>query len=349
MEKNVSFTQFENKISSQMQLPLGTFVLKYKDDEGDVIPIASDIELEEAVRQAATRSPPVIEVIVETRKIIGSEEKERDAKKQKNENPTPSGSEEQLVIHPVVCSVCQFPIVGTRYKCIICPHFDLCELCEVADNAHPADHPLIKAKRPLPADVSSVIALSTGLRSVTSSVESGAKQVVGGVQNSFQHLSTNLHHYQQHLKQSVIEHQPQIDAARQQALEKWRQFNQEMKLQAQAISENLKAKASELGEKLKREKEQWFAGSNTNETDSNAAPAPQETDTGASSSSSSSSPQVSDVVASEPSTHTSQPLFADQLATLSSMGFTDTDKNISLLSRHQGDVSLTIQTLLDGV
>jgi len=131
-------------------------------------------------------------------------------------------------------------------------------------------------------------------------------------------------------------------------MEKWRQFNQEMRLQAQALSENLRAKASELGEKLKKEKEQWFAASNQS-TDPNITPPPppQETTDGA-------------VPASVPSVHPSAPaaptvstsstgLFSTQLATLASMGFNDTDKNLSLLSRNKGDVSLTIQTLLDGV
>lgn len=35
------------------------------------------------------------------------------------------------------------PIVGTRWRCSICPNFDLCDACEQADK-HPRDHPLLK-------------------------------------------------------------------------------------------------------------------------------------------------------------------------------------------------------------
>jgi hypothetical protein len=37
------------------------------------------------------------------------------------------------------------PITGVRYKCKICPDFDLCSACE-AKNVHPVDHPLLKLK-----------------------------------------------------------------------------------------------------------------------------------------------------------------------------------------------------------
>jgi len=37
------------------------------------------------------------------------------------------------------------PITGIRFKCRVCPDYDLCEACE-AKNVHPADHPLVKFK-----------------------------------------------------------------------------------------------------------------------------------------------------------------------------------------------------------
>jgi peptidoglycan hydrolase-like protein with peptidoglycan-binding domain len=44
----------------------------------------------------------------------------------------------------VTCDNCnKFPITGARFKCKLCPNFDLCEDCESKD-VHPADHPLFK-------------------------------------------------------------------------------------------------------------------------------------------------------------------------------------------------------------
>jgi len=53
------------------------------------------------------------------------------------------------VVHDgVACDGCQqSPIAGIRFKCKVCPDFDLCAACE-AKNVHPADHPLVKFKVP---------------------------------------------------------------------------------------------------------------------------------------------------------------------------------------------------------
>jgi len=48
------------------------------------------------------------------------------------------------VHHGVSCDNCnKSPITGARFKCKLCPNFDLCEECESKD-VHPADHPLFK-------------------------------------------------------------------------------------------------------------------------------------------------------------------------------------------------------------
>lgn len=73
-----------------------------------------------------------------------------------NATPTPNNATEakeeatetkEANDHPgVVCDGCeQSPIVGLRFKCTVCPDFDLCAACE-DQGFHPASHPMIKLR-----------------------------------------------------------------------------------------------------------------------------------------------------------------------------------------------------------
>jgi hypothetical protein len=113
----ISFQQFQENISKQMGLPIGSFELRYKDDEGDVIAISSDMELQEAVRQASTRNPAVIEVIVETRQKKVEEEvseKEKEAEEKVQE-------QEEQISHPEGISkyFCSFAKKNTFFPALL--------------------------------------------------------------------------------------------------------------------------------------------------------------------------------------------------------------------------------------
>jgi hypothetical protein len=62
------------------------------------------------------------------------------------EEERPSGDS----VHPnVICDGCgQSPIKGLRYKCTVCPDYDLCSACE-AKGDHAATHPLLKIHAPV--------------------------------------------------------------------------------------------------------------------------------------------------------------------------------------------------------
>jgi len=63
-------------------------------------------------------------------------------------SPAPANDERKVHEH-VVCDGCDGPVVGTRYKCSICPDYDLCETCELKPGVHDSSHPLLKITVPL--------------------------------------------------------------------------------------------------------------------------------------------------------------------------------------------------------
>jgi hypothetical protein len=65
----------------------------------------------------------------------------------------PSQDSSSVAHGNVRCDGCNvFPIVGPRYNCTVCPDFDLCATCE-ASSVHPAEHPLLKFRQPVNAQV----------------------------------------------------------------------------------------------------------------------------------------------------------------------------------------------------
>lgn len=61
------------------------------------------------------------------------------------------------MVHPnVICDGCEGPVVGTRFKCSVCPDYDLCSTCE-GKGIH-KEHNMVMFQSPLlnPFEVSKI-------------------------------------------------------------------------------------------------------------------------------------------------------------------------------------------------
>lgn len=313
-----------------------SYSFTYHDSESDVISISSDMELLEAIRQARFGQPAVLRLDA---KIIGEELKEQPRllvelpEERKEHEPVAEEEEEEennfsgLIFHEgVICNACNFPVVGIRFKCLICPNFDLCELCE-AIVSHPIDHPLLKARTPLPPQFERFPALD----SVTSSV-----------QEIQANLNEKLHNCKAHLTRTYKEWEPHVVAARQQALDSWSSATEQIKQQWKTLSEQMKEKAKELNQELQDRlqvlKQEPAASTTTVEAESSATVMPEKT--------------VSSSIAAEltpppiPERRTSTIHYPEALEQLTNMGFSNRDVLIALLETHRGDVEAVIQHLV---
>merc|ERR1711874_39757 len=125
-EVSTSFSYLQEKMCLVFpQLKQKIFTISWTDEDGDMVTIATDEELIIAL----TEMPgPVYKLIVN----IKSEKKSEDV-----------SSKESQIHSGVVCDACEkAPIVGHRYKCVVCDDFDLCGSCEAAGR-HPG-HNMIR-------------------------------------------------------------------------------------------------------------------------------------------------------------------------------------------------------------
>ncbi|XP_072487342.1 sequestosome-1 isoform X3 [Notamacropus eugenii] len=98
----------------------GGFQVYYRDEDGDLVAFSSDDELSMAMRY----------IKEDLFRIYIKEKKE--CKREHREHRPPCAQEFPTnVVHPnVVCDGCNGPVVGNRFKCTVCPDYDLCSTCE---------------------------------------------------------------------------------------------------------------------------------------------------------------------------------------------------------------------------
>ncbi|KAM6322646.1 sequestosome-1 isoform 3-T3 [Podargus strigoides] len=114
--------------------PPPAFRMHYKDEDGDLIAFSTDDELEMAMPYV---QDGIFRVYIKEKK-----ECRREHRSQCSQEPP------RDVVHPnVICDGCEGPVVGARFKCTVCPDYDLCSTCE-GKGVH-KEHNMVMFQSPL--------------------------------------------------------------------------------------------------------------------------------------------------------------------------------------------------------
>ncbi|KAL3860600.1 hypothetical protein ACJMK2_010699 [Sinanodonta woodiana] len=105
----------------------GRFSLFWRDPEGDHVTLSSDDELLEALEHV---QDGVLKVFIHVKPASN-----------------PSKDDGNTVHSGIICDGCEGPVVGSRYKCLSCPDYDLCSGCE--QRGIHMEHNMIKLTTPM--------------------------------------------------------------------------------------------------------------------------------------------------------------------------------------------------------
>lgn len=107
----------------------------YRDEEGDLVAFSTDEELSMGLEMI---NDDVFRLYIKEK---------RECKREHRAHCGPENT--QNVVHPnVTCDGCEGAVVGNRYKCLICPDYDLCSTCE-GKGIH-KEHNMIMFPTPMP-------------------------------------------------------------------------------------------------------------------------------------------------------------------------------------------------------
>lgn len=136
------YGRLRTKIAQTFKLPEEGFRLFWQDSDEDFIVFSSTLELMEAVRQSQDDVARIFVKPVEEKPEPQPAQGASGGKK-----PSAEKKDGEKVFHPgVVCDGCDNNIYGPRYKCVICPDYDLCATCE-QKGIHP-EHDKFKITHP---------------------------------------------------------------------------------------------------------------------------------------------------------------------------------------------------------
>ncbi|XP_022108499.1 sequestosome-1-like isoform X2 [Acanthaster planci] len=110
------------------------FTLAYKDAEDDLVTFSSDEELVEALGQ---KKEDIFRIYIKVTPGRGGN----------NYTDGGPGVREEDIFHPgVICDGCNSSVRGPRFKCVECPDYDLCKVCE--EKGLHEQHQFVKFRRP---------------------------------------------------------------------------------------------------------------------------------------------------------------------------------------------------------
>ena len=128
-----------NKSSEEMK----NYCLYYIDSEGDTVVLENETDYNLLLDSLKNQNVNKIKIVFE-KKIEEQEKKEE--KKEKKTKKTSNENNNKIVHKNTQCAECgSYPIKGTRYKCSVCPNYDVCENCE-KNTDH--EHSFLKLKKP---------------------------------------------------------------------------------------------------------------------------------------------------------------------------------------------------------
>lgn len=123
--ENDSYQELCTKVVTfQPDVQLHGYALQYVDEENERITFSTNEELRSAI--AANKDTNALKIFVVANQPASTSNRESHA--------------------GVECDGCHGSVVGARYKCVVCPNFDLCETCSAA-GVH-SEHNLIKISKP---------------------------------------------------------------------------------------------------------------------------------------------------------------------------------------------------------
>jgi len=244
--------------------------------------------------------------------------------------------------HKIICSSCNIEIIGTRWKCSVCPNLNLCELCEPWDK-HNVNHPFLRMKLPISPCLETAYSTLANVHTYGQQIN----HILSGPQ---------MAEVSQTVKKISEETIEAFKIVTDQLISQTKEFNKEFRSVFNNEANNLFELCSNLNDEITKT---YCSSNNQTKPRASAQPVPQRN-------SSASIPQITKQPASSLMNHT-QPLvniptkvenplpspaiqpvyeYVQQLKLLTEMGFTNEARNRGLLIRFKGDVNQCIHSLI---